>query len=396
MSGPGLHFFGEEELREVIEVIKSRQISRYRQSGPGHDERSKTALFEEEFKTTIGTSYSIAMNSCTSALLAALVALDLRAGDEVLVPGYTFIATIAAIVHAGARPILVEIDDTLTMDPQDLANKITPQTRAIIPVHMLGAPCAMDEILCFAGSRGLLVIEDVAQACGGSYRGARLGSLGDAAAFSLNIFKTITSGDGGVLTTNNEKVYRAAFSFHDHGYLPLRNIVEDVDTTFGLNLRMNELVAAVALAQVRKLDAIVTTLRRQKKRLSEELLKRTPLNFRRCNDDSGDCATTISCIFRSSNLAEAVAASFGTKTAINSGKHYYGNMRQLALLGGGALCYGRGALPRTDDILSRTVNLCVGVRDSYLGTAYGIDPFSPDEEIVRVAKEFASLTRHLL
>jgi len=407
MYGAGLQFYGDEELREAVEVITSRQMSRYRQGDAADQSQSKTAMFEEEFRSTIGTGYCIAMNSCTSALLAALAGIGIGAGDEVLVPGFTFIATIAAVVYAGACPVLVEIDDTLTLDPEDISRKITPQTRAIIPVHMLGAPCAMDSILEVAKRHGLAVIEDVAQACGGSFRGARLGSLGNAGAFSLNVFKTITAGDGGVLTTNDEGLYKTAFSFHDHGYSPSRNVVADADASFGLNLRMNELVGAVALAQIRKLDTIVAILRRNKRVFAEELLARAPLRFRRSNDEAGDCGTTISCVFDSPSRADSIANALGTKTLIHSGKHYYGNMHQLSASTvvprrGSQMVpfpdhrYGRGALPRTDDILARTVNLAVGVKDAYLGTSFGINPHSGKDEIAGVAEDFAIRTARLL
>lgn len=404
MSGAGLHFYGEEELREAIEVITSRQMSRYRYGDAGEQCQSKTSMFEQAFRSTIGAQYCIAMNSCTSALLAALKGIGIGPGDEVLVPGYTFIATIAAIVFSGACPVLVEIDETLTLDPEDLSKKITPRTRAVIPVHMLGAPCAMDHILKIAQQHGLAVIEDVAQACGGSFKGARLGSLGNAGAFSLNVFKTITSGDGGVLTTNDEELYNRAFSFHDHGYSPLRNRVADADAMFGLNLRMNELVGAVALAQIRKLDVVLTVLRRNKTIFMEELLARVPLKFRRSNDPAGDCSTTISCIFDSQPLADSIATALGTKTLIHSGKHYYGNMHQLSALGSELgrtrrrfrnRHYSRGALPRTDDILARAINLAVGVKDAYLGASFGIDPQSDRDQIVKTADNFARRTATL-
>jgi dTDP-4-amino-4,6-dideoxygalactose transaminase len=406
VSGAGLHFYGDEELQEAIEVITSRRLSRYRYGDTLGQSQSKTAIFEQEFASTVGTPHCIAMNSCTSALLAALVGLNIGKGDEVLVPGYTFIATIAAVVYSGAYPVLVEIDDSLTMDPDDLAAKVTPRSRAIIPVHMLGAPCAMDRIMSVAAQHNLAIIEDVAQACGGSFGGRRLGSIGDAGAFSLNVFKTITAGDGGVLTTRSKRLYDAAFAFHDHGYSPFRSAVVDADEMFGLNLRMNELVGAVALAQLRKLDKILAVLRANKQRFAEELLSRVPLNFRRSNDEAGDCGTTISCVFDSAKKADLVAGALGTNTLIYSGKHYYGNMHQLSVLcrpaadglqvGHSQGHYRKGVLPITDDILARTVNLSVGVKDAYLCTSFGIEPHSTIAEITKVASTFAARTSRIL
>src|ERR1051325_8760136 len=180
MWSPGWHLIGDEELEEVTAVLRLRELSRYRFNDPtGDAPPSRVYQFERACEALMRVKHCLAVNSCTSALLAGLSALGVGPGDEVIVPGYTFIASIAAIAYARAIPVLAEIDDSLTLDPSDVERRITSRTKAILAVHMLGAPCDMDALIHIADRHGLLIIEDVAQACGGSYRGRPLGSLGD-------------------------------------------------------------------------------------------------------------------------------------------------------------------------------------------------------------------------
>lgn len=401
MPGPGWYLLGDEEAREVMEALSLNAITRYRFDGrpPGP---SKVARFEEEFRQWLATEHCLATNSCTSAMLAALSALGIGPGDEVLVPGYTFIATIAAVVHSRAAPVLVEVDDSLTMDCDDLLSKITPRTKAIIPVHMLGGACDMGRIMRIARDHDLRVIEDVAQACGGSYGGKKLGTIGDAGTFSFNVFKTITSGDGGALTCHDPRVYSRAFAFHDHGFQPAGTTVTDAPGEFGLNLRMHELAGCLALAQVRKLDHVISTLRRNRARFLTAIESVPGITFRRSNDPTGDCCTTLTLLLPSRNEATVVARRLGSKTLSESGRHVYSNMTPLMSEHDSRtrgcpfqceahptkLTYRRGMLPATDDILARSVTLSVGVTDSYLGADFGIDILSSNEEIDSKAREF--------
>lgn len=403
MSGPGWNLIGQKELDGVIEVITSRELSRYRFDDQTGRSIPKVYQFEREFETFTEAEHCLAVNSGTSSLLAGLAALGIGAGDEVIVPGYTFIASIAAVAYSRATPILAEIDESLTINPEDVERKITDRTKAIMAVHMLGTPCNMSRLKEIASRYDLYLIEDVAQACGGSYKGARLGTIGDVGAFSLNVFKVITSGDGGMLTTNNTSIYERAFAFHDHGSQPFRLGLAGEGNLLGLNLRMNELVGAVALAQIRKLEHILSTLKEKKRKFKKALSAIPNCNYRTVHDEEGDCSTTLTLIFESQSTAKAVAAAIGSKTLLQSGKHYYGNMIQLlnknmpAKQGCPFACeasypeeivYTVGMLPQTDDILSRVVTLSVGVSDSYLGTDFGIDIFSKDESIFEKAEEF--------
>jgi dTDP-4-amino-4,6-dideoxygalactose transaminase len=399
IGGPGLEFFGEEEERNVLDVLRSRQLSRYRFDEVVDKGPSFVRQFEQAMEERLGVEHVLGTNSCTSALLAALIALDIGPGDEVLVPGYTFIASIAAVAYAGAVPVLCEIDDTLTLDVDDLRRRLTPRTKAVLAVHMLGAPCAADGIEDFCQKHGLLLIEDCAQACGASFHGRPLGSIGDAGAFSLNVFKTITAGDGGALSCRSESVFRRAFAFHDHGARPFRLGVAEDAAMLGLNFRMHELTGAVAAAQILKLDVILDACRSRKQSLVDAIGPVAGVH-RRSTDPNGECATVLVYLCDTPSVAAKVASNLGIRRLSDSGKHVYNNMEQL--LGKkmpidrgppfmssefpSEISYKKGMLPRTDDLLSRSLAFSIGVSDSYLGTGYGIGPRSGVGEIERAGQ----------
>jgi dTDP-4-amino-4,6-dideoxygalactose transaminase len=389
MPGPGACWIGEEERREVLDVLESGSLFRY---GDVKDPKFKQKVykFEQEFAQFCGANHALATSSGTSALLVSLIALGLKPGDEVIVPAYTFVASYSAIIFAGLVPVLAEIDESLTIDPDAIERRMTPRTKAIMPVHMLGNPCNMDAIMDVANRHGLTVLEDACQAAGGSYKGRKLGSIGHMGAFSLNIFKTITAGDGGVVTTNDPKLYERAFAAHDQGHRPLRTGVEVGNRDLlGLNFRVNELVGALGLAQLRKLDRIVSTLRAKKAKFKSLIADLDGFRFRTLGDADGDCATLCTVIFDTAEKAAAVCKALGTKTIDQSGWHVYANMehinRHLAEIG---QPYGKGAYPRTDDILSRAMNVSIGVVDGGLGAGFGININSTDEAIQATAQQF--------
>lgn len=388
MPGPGSYWIGEEERREVLEVLASGQLSRY---GNLDDPKfaAKVYTLEKEFAKYIGTPYALATSSGTSALMSSFLAVGLRPGDEVIVPAYTFVATYSAAIFLGLVPVLAEIDDSLNIDPADIESRITPRTRAIVPVHMLGNPCDMDVIMAIAGEHDLLVIEDACQAAGALYKGRKVGSFGQMGSFSLNIFKTITAGDGGLVAASTEEFYKLAFGFHDQGHSPLRAGLEVGNRSIlGLNFRINELTGAVALAQLRKLDRITATLREKKNKLKELIADIPGLSFRKLNSTE-ECGTILTVIFDNARRAAKVAQMLGTKTVDQSGWHVYANMEHLnSHLKAIGRPHGKGAYPRTDDILSRSINISVGVVDAGLGAGFGININSTDSEIEDAARRF--------
>ncbi len=408
-GGPGSYVLGEEEKREVLDVLESGYLFRYGQADdPAF--KHKVATFEKELVEKLGAKHAVAVSSGTGALLCCLAALGIGAGDEVIVPGYTFIASISSIVLANAVPVLAEIDASLTLDPDDLEKRITPRTRAILPVHMLGNPCDMDRITAVAKKHNLKVIEDCCQAFGASYKGKRVGTIGDIGAFSLNVFKTITAGDGGAVVTNDYDLYERAFGFHDQGHKPSRLGVEvGKRSIIGMNMRINELTGAVALAQLRKLDGILETLRAKKARLKKLLQAGTGYTFRTLNDPAGECATLLTILFDNAKLAAAFSEKTGALPLSHSGWHVYNNMEQI--LGKktgrvfncpfdcpvyqGQADYRPHMLPRTDAILDRAFNLSVGVVDKGLGAGMGIDINSSDADIDAFAERFLKTVNSL-
>jgi dTDP-4-amino-4,6-dideoxygalactose transaminase len=389
MPGPGAYMFGKEELDAVIEVVKGGYLFRY---GSETDPNflHKVSALETEFARYCDTKFALATSSGTSSLIAALLALGLKPGDEIIIPAYTFVASYSSAIFGGIVPILSEIDESLTLDPDDIEHRITPRTKAIMPVHMLGNPCNMDRIMAIANKYDLLVLEDSCQAAGASYKGKKVGSIGDIGAFSLNIFKTINTGDGGLLVTNNEELYAAAFAVHDQGHKPMREGMEiGSRNLLGLNFRMNEITAAVGLAQLSKIDRIVSILRQKRSKFKNLISGSGGFKFRKLNDPDGDCATLCTVIFDTREQAIKVTNDLGSKTVDQSGWHVYSNMEHVLehFKKIGQPCT-KGSYPKTDDILSRSMNISIGVVDGGLGAGWGININSSDADIKAAAEQF--------
>lgn len=291
---PGGLEIGEAEKKQVMEVLDRKYLFRY--YGP-KDFPSKVNEFEKAFAAKIGAEHCLAVTNCTSALISALVAVGVGPGDEVIVNGYTFFASCAAIVAAKAIPVICEIDDSLTMDPADLERKITPHTKAVICVHMRGAPCDMDRIVAICRKHKLKLIEDVAQACGGAYKGRRLGTFGDVGCFSFQYHKIITAGEGGACVTNDRVIYDRLMGYHDTAacWRPDRFGEERYrgELFCGVNYRMSELTGAVMLAQLERLDPLLARMRANKERIKSQIKDLKGLTFRRLNDAQGDVAICL-------------------------------------------------------------------------------------------------------
>lgn len=389
MPGPGSFLVGKEEIKELMDVMESGHLFRYGDlSDP--DFKHKVHTLEEEFAEYCGVPYAFATSSGTSSLLIPLFALGANPGDEVIVPAYTFVASYSAIIFAGFTPVLAEIDESLTLDPKDVEARITSKTRAIMPVHMLGNPCKMNEILEIAKRHKLVVIEDCCQAAGASYKGKKVGTMGQTGAFSLNVFKTITAGDGGMIITRDQELYEQMFAIHDQGHTPSRTGVEVGERyILGLNFRANEVTGAVALAQLRKIDLICSMLQEKKQKFKELISRGEGFRFRTLNDEAGAIATVCTVIFDSKEKADAVCKALGTDTVDHSGWHVYANMEHiLHYLKEIGRPIQKGSFPLTDDILSRSINISIGVVDGGLGAGWGLNINSTDEEIEQKAEAF--------
>jgi dTDP-4-amino-4,6-dideoxygalactose transaminase len=296
---------GEEEIAAVVAALRSKNLFRFGKT----DETSPTAQLEKQFAELTGVEHALAVNSGTSALIAGLVGLGVSSGDEVIVPAYTYVATAAAVLAVRGIPVIAEIDSSLTIDPADVEKKITPRTRAIIPVHMRGVGCRMDQIMTIAARYKLGVLEDCAQANGGAYQGRMLGSIGDVGAFSLQQFKIITAGEGGMITTRNRRIFERSACYHDAAYTFWKGKETWTSESFlGENYRMSELNGALALAQLQKRELILARLRQIKQWLLAELADLPGISFQDVPDPEGDCSTSIAMFVESSQRAKNVAA----------------------------------------------------------------------------------------
>lgn len=302
---PGGMLIDAEEEAAVLEVLRSKRLFRYYGPNPTP---SKVQALEEAFAADKGTNHAVAVTSGTTALMTGLQAISVGPGDEVIVPAYTWIASAAAVLAVGAVPIICEVDETLLMDPDDLVAKITPYTKAIMPVHMRGAPAPMDRIMTIAREHGLKVIEDCAQANGASYQGRLCGTWGDVGCFSLQFNKIITSGEGGMIVTNDANVWKRAVMAHDViGALQRGFAVEEL--LCGTNYRMPELLAAVSLVQLRRLPKLLDDMRVRQQMLKQgiaEIAQRKGVTFRASTDPAGDAGICLIFMMESPAQAEAV------------------------------------------------------------------------------------------
>jgi 8-amino-3,8-dideoxy-alpha-D-manno-octulosonate transaminase len=289
---PGIKEKIVELVRDRPDQLKGPHLFRYYNPRP-----SKVAAAEQAFAELLGVKHVLAVNSCTSALIASLRALGIGAGDEVIVPGYTFFASASVVGTCNAIPVIADIDDTLTLDPKDVERKITPRTRAIIVVHMRGKPAQMDELMALAARRKLAVIEDVAQAAAGSYKGRMLGTIGTAGCFSFDYYKLLNSGEGGFVVTNDDWLYTRAQSWHDCAacWRPDRYASErrDGELFCGENYRMSELQGAVALAQIRQARRYLDGYRQAFARIARRIKPTAGVTLQRVADPAGDACTNL-------------------------------------------------------------------------------------------------------
>jgi 8-amino-3,8-dideoxy-alpha-D-manno-octulosonate transaminase len=285
---PGGMEVGKEELEALARVIESKNLFRYYGVGDGPDE---VLSFEREFAAHMGSKHALCVNAGSSALICALIGAGVGEGDEVIVPAYTWNATPNAVLATRALPVLAEVDESLTLDPADVERRITPRTRAILPVHMRGAPSAMDELVAIAKKHDLVLIEDVCQAAGATYRGRRLGTFGDAGAFSLQFNKIITTGEGGVLVTDRGDLLDIALDVHDCANSVRRGV--GLPKFAGYNFRASELTGAMARVQLGRLDGLLERMRTNHARLTAQVGGLPGLELRRGNDEDGDAGIAL-------------------------------------------------------------------------------------------------------
>jgi dTDP-4-amino-4,6-dideoxygalactose transaminase len=384
---PGSYYLGREELEAVTAAIESRSLFRFY----GHDLQHFADQLEAAYRERLGRAYALGVSSGTAALSITMEMLDVGPGDEVLLPGYLWVSCAAAVVRAGAIPRLVDIDDTFCMDPADLEGKISRRTKAILVVHMSGATGELDAIVEVAGRHRVPLIEDVAQANGGSYRGRALGSFGDVAIFSFQFNKAITAGEGGLVVCDDRTLYRRAVALHDLGYPRTESGRLDASDPalqlWGHGTRLGELAAGVLVAQERKLDTLVERMRLLERRVREGVTGIAGVRPRRSTDPHGGNGSFVILVWPDERTCQSMVRA--TKAAgVRTGEHglnnltlhewglhlYYNNQSLVHRRGVNSrgypwtdpanafaadYAYGLGTLPQADDLFARSSLLAI-------------------------------------
>lgn len=284
-----MYYSDEAEIQAISNVLRKKKLFRYQ----GKDVETECSLFEKEFSKYLGEGHSVLLSSGTNALVTALAALNIKAHDEVIVPAYTFFATLAAILEVGAIPVIVNVNDHLTLDLNEVKKAITPSTKAIIPVHMDGYPCDMESLIEICQEHKLYLIEDAAQAVGAKYKNKSLGTFGDAGCFSFNVDKVISCGEGGAIFIKDQELYQKSMMFHDtcNQFGPTMKESYTISPFIGRSMRVSEIQGAMIRVQLGRLDTIIHDLKKRKTILEKELekynVKLVP------SHDSSDCGTTI-------------------------------------------------------------------------------------------------------
>mgnify|MGYP000855927047 FL=1 len=400
---PGYEWIGDKEREQVNQVFDTGILFRYEFK----NERNgvyKVREFEEKFAAFNGTPYAQAVTSGTAALKVAMAALGIQPGDEIITQGFTFIATFEAIIEAGAIPVPCEIDDTLNLDPEDFRKKITQKTAAVIPVHMLGSPARINEIIQIASQKGIKVLEDTAQALGASVNGKKVGSIGHAGTFSFDFYKTITTGEGGMVITNDQNTYVRASEYADHGHdhNPAVGRALEGRSFLGFNYRMNEMQGAVGLAQLERLPEILKVQKNNQEKIRSLLGSIKNIELRALPEGAQDSHTHLCFFLPDSNKT----LEFHKRLTSNgvSAIHFQNNLWHFLpnwehLIGqktawpgcfpfGKPYCqseisYSPDMLPRSADYLSRTIVLPISLK---------LDRASID----RICNEIENISRDIL
>jgi 8-amino-3,8-dideoxy-alpha-D-manno-octulosonate transaminase len=322
---PGFELWSDEERKELNDVLQNGILMRYGFDGPRKG-IWKAKELEQAICKTFGSKYAQLTSSGTSALTTAMAALGIGYGDEIIMPTFTFVASFECVLSVGAIPVLVDVDDTLTLNPEAVKKAITPKTKAVMPVHMCGSMADLDALMAICKEHNLILLEDACQSIGASYKGKFLGTIGDAGTFSFDFVKIITCGEGGVVMTNNEDVYSKCDGYTDHGHDHKGNDRGAEDHPFiGYNYRISELHAAVGLAQVRRLHSFLETNRRNHAQLKNILSQVPEISFRRIPDPAGDSCTFLSWFLPTEQITKAVVDEMRAQNILAGNFYWYDN-----------------------------------------------------------------------
>ncbi|MDI9338930.1 MAG: DegT/DnrJ/EryC1/StrS family aminotransferase [Sediminibacterium sp.] len=322
---PGTELYGAEERKELNDVLETGIFFRY-----NHDAQRnniwKAKDFEQEVKNITGAGYAHAVSSGSAAIMAALSAAGIGTGDEVIVPPFTYIATIEAVLLLGGLPVFAEIDETLCLSAEGIRKALTPKTKAVCLVHMCGGMADMDAIMALVKEKNLILVEDAGQAFAASYKGVYTGLFGKAGAYSFDFFKIATAGEGGIFVTNDEHTYKMADSFCDHGHDHIgSNRGMENHPVIGFNFRISELHAAIGVAQTRKVPAIREKNRHNKAYLENKLAKVNGIGFAKVCDPDGDSATFLNLLLPDTESAKRMVEEMN-KAGVSGFNYWYVNM----------------------------------------------------------------------
>lgn len=322
---PGTELFGTEEKKEINDVLETGILFRY-----NHDAQRnniwKAREFEAEVRKFTGAKFAHAVSSGSTAVSCALAAAGVGAGDEVIVPPFTYIASVEAVLFCGALPVFAEIDETLCLSAAGIKAAITPKTKAVVLVHMCGGMAQMDEILKVCKEHNLTLVEDAGQAFGATYKGTSVGLFGKTGCYSFDFFKIATCGEGGVMVTNDDQCYHYADSYSDHGHDHIgNNRGMENHPVLGFNYRIGEINAAIGLAQTRKVPFIREKNREYKKMLTDKLSKVNGIGFSNLADPSGDSATFLNLLLPDTESAKRVVEEFN-KSGVSGFNYWFTNM----------------------------------------------------------------------
>ena len=305
---PGFEFFGEEERKHINDLMETGILMRYGFDGPRKGVWKAKEL-EETICKTFGCKHAQLVSSGTAALTTALSALGIGYGDEVIMPTFTFVASFEAVLSVGAIPVMVDIDDTLTLNPDAVRKAITPKTKCVMPVHMCGSMADMDALQTICKEHNLILLEDACQSIGASYKGKMLGTIGDAGTFSFDFVKTITCAEGGAVMTNRDDIQIASDGYSDHGHDHKGNDRgAELHPFIGYNYRISELHAAIGLGQISKLDKFLAIQKKNHAALKNILSSVPEISFRRIPDPAGDSCTFLSWMLPTEEITQAVVA----------------------------------------------------------------------------------------
>lgn len=371
---PGINWLDHQEEQAVVDVLRKGALFRYY----GLQPPTYVNQLEQYACTFYDVRHALAVNSGTGALCTAMSALGIGPGAEVIVPAFLWVATVTAVIQNNAIPVLCEVDDSFSLDPEDLERKTTQRTKLILAVHMAGAPCDMDAIMQVADKHNVPVLEDCAQCNGGSFRGQKAGTFGKVGIFSLQINKNCTAGEGGLLVTDDKRLYTRLVAAHDLGVPWKQGLPDEAGDVYfwGQGRRMGELAGAVANVQLRKLPRVVAQMRASKRRIKHALREMKGVSFRRLNDPDGDTGPFLILTFEEQSRAVR-AVQHLMKNGIQNvfhlseyGLHIYHNIRSLVEMAplspagnpwslpqnaGCHFAYAKGTCPTSDDLFERSV-----------------------------------------